>query len=87
MTLLHTLQASLRVRWDSKLPKLLDRARNFASAASGRLMQEGPIKIDKALREAYIAGYREGYWEGVIDVVECGTAEGSPIEDERLSIH
>jgi hypothetical protein len=50
-------------------------------------MQEGPIKIDKALREAYIAGYREGYWEGVIDVVECGTAEGSPIEDERLSIH
>lgn len=71
--LLRDIQENLRLRWEGKLPHLLERARNFASASLGRLKAPGArADIEKALREAYSAGYREGYWEGVIDVVECG---------------
>ncbi len=71
--LLHVIQENLRQRWEGKLPHILERARNFASASMGRLKAHGErADIEKALREAYSAGYREGYWEGVVDVVECG---------------
>ena len=71
--LLHTIQESLRLRWEHKLPRLLERARMFASAANGRLRGQGAqADVEKALRDAFTMGYREGYWEGVIDVVECG---------------
>lgn len=67
----NPLQESLRARWEGKLPLLLHRARNFASAAAGRLRSSPHQDAEKAIREAYTAGYREGYWEGVCDTVEC----------------
>jgi hypothetical protein len=83
--LLGSIQDALRARWERKLPKIIERARNFASAAVGRLGLPADERalVEKALREAHATGYREGYWEGVIDVVECGAKHAQSASDER----
>lgn len=70
--LLRNIQERLHRRWEALLPRIIDRARNFASAANGRLQSStGRDTVEKALQEAYAFGYREGYWDGILDVVEC----------------
>ena len=74
--LLHTIQEKLRLRWDGNLPRIITRARNFASASMGKLRAQGTrADVEKALYDAYSAGFREGYWDGVVDVVECGARQ------------
>lgn len=90
--LLHTIQEKLRLRWDGNLPRIITRARNFASASMGRLRTQGTrADVEKALCDAYSAGFREGYWDGVVDVVECGARheyDRMPVvQDLALTVH
>lgn len=81
MDWLHTLQETLSLRWNHRLPALLEKARNFA------LGHSNTKSIEKAIQEAYSAGYREGYWEGVVDVVECSSSseKGSSAQIELVN--
>lgn len=86
---LQTIFATLRNRWDHKLPKLIATSRNFAVASLGRLRANAERhEVEKAIREAFSAGYREGYWEGVVDVVECGSnSEREPPSRAAYPVH
>lgn len=78
-------QNMLKQQWELKLPLLITKARNYASAATGRL-QPKDSNTERSIQEAYLMGYREGYWEGVIDVLDCGTPS-SVIEQADITLH
>lgn len=72
--LLQQIQNRLLTRWDAHLPHLLARARNFALGAKR-------VDAEQAAREAYIAGYRQAYWDGVADVVAAAVQPAPPPTD------
>jgi len=55
---MDAIQAALWPKWNSKLPEI--RAKAKATAA------------DLGAEEAYLAGYRQAYWDAVVDMVDSG---------------
>ena len=73
--LLRAIYDTLQFRWGDKLPSIRSKAHNYASNVSTPGKAEpSSTEFAKAIRDAYTAGFREGYWEGVSDLVECGIA-------------
>lgn len=80
----RAIQSTLHTRWDLKLPNILASARNVSSAALARIRQASAstreAEIDRALRDAYSTGYRQAYWDGVMDILEAGTEVETPAD-------
>ncbi len=87
--LFRSVQAALLARWDGKLSGILVSAKNFALGAVNRyrsLPEENrEVEVEKLVREAYLAGYRQAYWDGIVDFVEvssdakCSTQAMTPM--------
>ena len=73
----QAIQAALLASWDGKLPALLVCARNFAFGGVTRIRSvseaEREAEIERSIREAYLAGYRRAYWDGIVDFVEAAS--------------
>lgn len=80
--LFRSVQAALLARWDGKLAEILVCAKNFAQGAVNRYRStpetSREAEVEKLVREAYLAGYRQAYWDGIVDFVEASTEVKSP---------
>lgn len=80
--LFRSVQAALLARWDGKLTEILVCAKNFAIGAVNRFHTtpeaQREAEFEKLVREAYMAGYRQAYWDGIVDFVEASTEVKSP---------
>jgi hypothetical protein len=81
--LFRSVQAALLARWDGKLTEILVCAKNFALGAMGRYHSTSEAnresEVEKLVREAYLAGYRQAYWDGIVDFVEASTEVKCPV--------
>lgn len=72
---IRNIQHALRARWDQKLTSILQRSRELAQLQTN-------LEMQKAVQEAYAMGYREGYWDGVVDIVDLSL---EPVPEEEIS--
>lgn len=88
--LTQTVQAALYVRWGTRLPQILAKARGFSLVALDRIRsaphEKQNAEVERAVREAYMAGYRQAYLDGILDLME--SAEDAPLQSEMVeTIH
>jgi len=81
--LFRAVQAALLARWDGKLSEILVCAKNFATGGTAKLRSTSEsireAETEKAIRDAYMAGYRQAYWDGIVDFVEATTEAQQPV--------
>lgn len=89
--LVQTFHAALHVRWGEKLPVLLARAKSVSTAAMARVRAAPPesrdAEVERAVREAFMTGYRQAYMDGILDFVESASSDeprSSPASLEGL---
>lgn len=80
--LVQMVQPALSERWGSRLPQLIARSRSFSEGALVRVRSALPatkeVEVDRVVREAYMAGYRQAYLDGILDLIEsAGSDTGS----------
>lgn len=63
----ESIQLALEARWAGRLPTILVSARNWATGALSH-----PKDYETMLQQAYLAGYRQAYWDGVEDFIASG---------------
>lgn len=77
----HTIRRMLGARWERRLPDTLASAANVAGVSVARL-QNLPlgdaerVSVERLLRDAYLTGYRQAYFDGVVDLIESGADVG-----------
>jgi len=81
--LFRSVQATLLARWDGKLTEILVCAKNFAQGALNRYRStpeaNREAEVEKLVREAYMAGYRQAYWDGIVDFAEASVEVKNPV--------
>lgn len=66
--LIRAIQQALQSRWFARLPGILLRAKDFPD--------------DTIAGEAYAEGYRQGYWDAVVDLAESDLLKNPTIEKQ-----
>jgi len=82
--LFTSMKAALASRWDYRMTDVLNRAADMGDEAILRF-QNAPNRdaaLGQAVREAYLTGVREAYWDGMVDFVEVAMAAESAAEME-----
>lgn len=64
--LIRAIQEALQHRWFARLPGILLRAQEFPEGTSAS--------------EAYAEGYRQGYWDAVVDLAESDLLKDPTVE-------
>jgi hypothetical protein len=84
--LFRTVQAALLARWDGKLAEILVCAKNFSIAGLGKFRStpeaDREAEVERLVREAYMAGYRQAYWDGIVDFVEASSEVKNPVRNQ-----
>lgn len=75
--LFESVRAALAERWNGRLPDILAKAHSLAAIAVssipfGGTKEAQAAAVREAVRAAYLAGYRQAYWDGIVDFVEVG---------------
>ena len=72
--IVRMVQPALTERWSIRLPQILARSRSFAEGALVRVRAATSTsresEVDRVVREAYLAGYRQAYLDGILDLIE-----------------
>jgi len=83
----RALRAAIAALWDARLNNLAARALGLGKTRFGA---KGPVPAElarEAVKDAYLAGYRQAYWDGVADLIQAGGDLDSPecpLFDEHL---